>query len=78
MAQRIVDMLKPVEVEHDQSAAAFGGFIRSEDTLQPFVHAVAVGKARQRVKFCQPRIDQLTFIFDGDVFRATAITLKFS
>ena len=78
MAKRIIDVLEPVEVEHDERAAAFCGFIGRENALELFVHSVAIGKAGQRVIFGKSRVDQFALIFDRDILGAATITLKFA
>jgi len=45
VAHRVVDVLEPVEVEHHQGAAAFGGLVGAKDTVETSAHAVPVREA---------------------------------
>ena len=76
MAKRVIDMLEPVEIKHDQRTASLCGLVGGKRAFKLFVHAMTVCKASERVKFGKARIHDLAFMFDRDVLRAAAIALK--
>ena len=76
MTQRIVDLLEPVEVDHQQRAGPFGIAIGLEQFGQTPVHPVAVGQTGNRIVLRQPFGIAPVFPAGRDILRATAIAGK--
>jgi hypothetical protein len=64
VAESVVDLLEPVQIEHHQSAGTIGCLVGSQYGFQPLVHPVAVGEPGERIIFGQSRVFQLPFIFE--------------
>ena len=67
MAERVIDVLEAVEIEHHHRAIALGGAKRGQRIVDQVRHAVAVAEAGERIIARQPRGFLLAEEFVGDV-----------
>ena len=47
---RVIDLLEPIEVEHQQRTTALRGLERLQGRLQPLVHTMPVRKAGKGIE----------------------------
>ena len=73
VAERVVDLLEAVEIEHHQRAAALGRLVGGQRGGQPLDHAVAIGQTGQRIVLREARGIALLLVAGGDVLGAAAI-----
>ena len=78
VAQRIVDLLEAVEIEHHQCAALLGIAIGFKRLVEPHLHTATVGQTRQRIELRHALGIALLFATGGDVLGTAAVTGEFA
>ncbi len=79
MAKRVVDLLEPVEIEHDQGAGTLGTAEARQRRIDPLRHAVAIGQPGERIELREARrflsAEKLFRHVDGRTAKAEEISL---